>query len=38
MPALTAVVEVAHLVVGMVAIGLGEALAAVGRRGAGVPA
>jgi len=32
------VVEVAHLLVGLVAIGLGEALAAAGRRGAGVPA
>lgn len=32
------VVEVAHLVVGLVAIGLGEALAAAGRRGAGIPA
>lgn len=32
------VVQVAHLVVGLVAIGVGEALAAAGRRGAGVPA
>jgi len=32
------VVEVAHLLVGLVAIGLGEALAAAGRRGAGIPA
>ena len=32
------VVEVAHLLVGVVAIGLGEALVAAGRRGAGVPA
>lgn len=32
------VVEVAHLLVGLVAIGLGEALAATGRRGAGLPA
>lgn len=32
------VVEVAHLVVGLVAIGLGEALAAAGRRGASVAA
>jgi hypothetical protein len=32
------VVEVTHLLVGVVAIGLGEALAAAGRRGAGVPA
>lgn len=31
------VVQVAHLLVGLVAIGLGEALAAAGRRGAGVP-
>lgn len=31
------VVEVIHLLVGIVAIGLGEALAAAGRRGAGVP-
>jgi hypothetical protein len=32
------VVEVIHLLVGIVAIGLGEALAAAGRRGAGVSA
>ena len=32
------VIEVIHLLVGIVAIGLGEALAAAGRRGAGVPA
>ena len=32
------VVQVIHLLVGIVAIGLGEALAAAGRRGAGVPA
>ena len=32
------VVQVVHLLVGVVAIGLGEALAATGRRGAGVPA
>jgi hypothetical protein len=32
------VVQVTHLLVGIVAIGLGEALAAAGRRGAGVPA
>jgi hypothetical protein len=32
------VVEVAHLLVGLVAIGLGEALMAAGRRGAGIPA
>ena len=32
------VVQVVHLLVGIVAIGLGEALAAAGRRGAGVPA
>jgi hypothetical protein len=32
------VVQVAHLLVGVVAIGLGEALTAAGRRGAGVPA
>jgi uncharacterized membrane protein YczE len=31
------VVEVAHLLVGLVAIGLGEALRASGRRAAGVP-
>ena len=32
------VVQVIHLLVGIVAIGLGEALAAAGRRGAGVRA
>jgi hypothetical protein len=32
------VVQVIHLLVGIAAIGLGEALAAAGRRGAGVPA
>ena len=32
------VVQVIHLLVGVVAIGLGEALSAAGRRGAGVPA
>jgi hypothetical protein len=32
------VVQVAHLLVGLVAIGLGEALMASGRRAAGVPA
>ena len=32
------VVQVIHLLVGVVAIGLGEALTAAGRRGAGVPA
>ncbi|HYN48035.1 MAG TPA: hypothetical protein VER83_04165 [Candidatus Nanopelagicales bacterium] len=32
------IVEVAHLLVGLVAIGLGEALMAAGRRGAGIPA
>ena len=32
------IVEVAHLLVGLVAMGLGEALMASGRRGAGVPA
>lgn len=32
------VVEVAHFLVGLVAIGLGEALAAAGRRGTGIPA
>jgi len=32
-----AVVQVVHLLVGIVAIGLGEALVAAGRRGAGAP-